>query len=577
MKLNFRQLLPATGRDIPIEFRLFEISLTITILILYFYTIYGMIIGYHWPIMTVYTSAAVIYTLLYVGQKKGMPFRMLTMVYYFIAFVLLALAWLPSGGMRGVITNMFVLIFVSGLLILNPKDFLVFFTVSLLMVSGYMVLENFYPDAAAPYVDERKLMLDISVSNLIMLTVLGVTIYIFKKEYLQDKQEIKVTNWKLKEEKGKAEAAGRAKSLFLANVSHEMRTPLNGIVGSSELLKSTDLNVNQRQILANLSSSNDQLNGLISDILDITMMESGRLILVEKEFELHDMVNELVRWFKTKQPATANVSLFATVESDVPQVVKGDEERIRRILIHLIKNGLKFTNEGVVSVRVSRLKGANEEKIRFEVKDTGTGVSSQNRDHIFEPFQNALTDEGKKGLGIGLNISKKLTELMGGEMDFQSNEHDRGSLFYFQIPLKVGSEHHDKHQRCLKSLKVLVAEDQEINQVITKKMLQNIGVSDIDIAVNGMEAVDKSIRKDYDVILMDLRMPEMDGIQATQEILSKTIGHSPVIIAVTANALEIDKEKCMNVGMLDFINKPFTKETLQSSIQHALTYVGAKV
>lgn len=569
--MNFKEILPATGRDIPIEFRLFETSLGITLLILYFYTIFGAFFGYQWPVMTIYTAASAIYTGLYVAQKRGFPFRALTLIYYLVAFILLALAWLPSGGLRGAITNMFVLIFVSGLLILHPRDFLIFVIVSLIMVAGYTVLENSYPSAAAPYASESQWMIDISVSNLIMLSVLGFTVYVFKREYLRDKDKLKITNGKLEEEKVKAEMAGRAKSLFLASISHEMRTPLNGIAGSSELLRQTEMSKSQKQILANLSYSNDLLNGLISDVLDITMMEGGHLEIQENEFSMQSLVENVVQVFQPKLTAVKDHVFFnTTIDKQIPPILKGDVERLRRILVHLINNSVKFTHQGSIGVSVTQTKRIAELcTVRFEIEDTGIGISKQNQKHIFESIQNFSGGEGENGIGLGLNICKRLIEAMGGKMEFNSTD-GKGSLFYFEIPLKVkDSDESVSHDLCLKQLKVLIAEDQQINQVITKKMLQNMGVGDIDIAENGLEAVAKNQAKHYDLILMDLRMPIMDGLEATQEILLNA-SNKPVIIAVTANALEIDKEKCMGVGMLDFINKPFTKEILNNSIQKTM-------
>lgn len=571
MKFN-KELLPATGRDIPIEFRLFEISLAITVLILYFYTVYGILFGYQWPVMTIYASASVVYTCLYIAQKRRLSFRMLSLVYYFTAFALLALAWLPSGGMHGAITNMFVLIFVSGLLILQPRDFLVFVSMSLVLVGVFTLVEIANPHLAAPYLNARNWMIDISVSNFIMLTILGVTIFIFKREYLRDKEKVRIINKKLEQEKVKAEMAGNAKTQFLANVSHEMRTPLNGIAGSSELLRQTELSESQQQILSNLSLSNDQLNSLISDVLDITMIESGHLVVAEKEFDLQLMMRELVRTFQPNLAALEpQVSFSYTIDERVPVSVKGDEERLKRILVHLIKNSIKFTEAGTITVLLKQVSlNGDDLTIRFEVEDTGTGISELHRKYIFEPFQNLSGERGETGLGLGLNICKRLIEQMGGQMGFMS-EYGKGSLFYFQIPLKVNPDIQAvPSDICLKSLRVLIAEDQQINQVITRKMLQNVGVEDIDIAENGVEAVACTQSKEYDLVLMDLRMPLMDGIEATRKILS-TMGHKPAIIAVTANALEIDKEKCMSVGMLDFINKPFTKDILLRSIQRAMS------
>lgn len=562
------RFLPAIGRHIPIEVRLFEFTLAITAFVLYFWTIWGVFFGYQWPVMTIYISGSIIYTGFYVAQKQGVSFQFLTLSYYILAFILLALGWLPSGGLNGAIMNMFILAFVSGMLILEPKYFLMFISTTLGLVLGFSLYELFHPDAAAKYLDQQSWMLDVSVSNLVMLAIVGFTMLVFKREYLRDKLRIKRINGQLEIEKMRAESADKAKTSFLANISHEMRTPLNGIRGTSELLRNTDLNDEQYEMVQTLTYSSDILYGLISDILDVTMIKEERLVLYEHDLDIRKTIDEVVDFFQPDFDTVHRaVNLVKECGATIPPVLLGDQSRLRQVLINLVNNAIRNTKTGEVLVKAELADEIQEVvSIRFSVEDSG--VNEQD----FEDFSEQPVSGSTAETALGLNICKKIVEAMGGEASFSSDSASRSSQFYFTLPFKKmdaveGSLNGPAQLASITDLKILVVDDQKINQLVARKMLQNIGVEQIDVCESGEEAVDWANNKNYDLILMDIRMPGMDGIMATREILRMNKPTQPIIIALTANVMKADKEECLEAGMKDFISKPFTTDILESTLK----------
>ena len=565
-------LFPSTDERVRIEFRLFEITLLITIGVLFFWSLYGFFIGYSVAIQAMYVSGTILYTSFFIAYRLKVSFNILATLYYLLGFGMLAYSWLPSGGISGAIMHMFVLLYISGLLVLPLRAYLLFIASLITMVIVFVTIEVNNPDSAAIYVDKLSEVTDLSIASLIMLSIIGLALFIFKRAYTRDRNELNELIEELEHQKEKAEAADQAKTQFVATISHEMRTPLNGIVGIAELLSDTKLEPAQQELLNNLSYSSSILHSLISDVLDLTLIEDGKLILHDHEMQIKRELKEIGEILRPKLlDKKESVELIIEHDDNIPEILIGDVNRLRQVLINLMNNAIKFTQKGFVKVS-NQVVSQSEQvfRIRFEIEDTGIGVSEENQSQLFNKFFRANNNMQIEGTGLGLSISKTIIELMEGEIGFLS-EKGKGSKFYFEVPLRKRANDAPNNLsgeligNRLAKLNVLVAEDVKVNQLVITKMLNNIGVFSIDIVGDGIEAVEKASSKHYDFIFMDVQMPGKTGIEAAQEILKAREGdHLPVIIAVTANAMKEDIEACKKAGMKDFISKPFTTEILSN-------------
>lgn len=403
----------------------------------------------------------------------------------------------------------------------------------------------------------------------------------------RDITERKTAETQLMRAMHKAEMATKAKSEFLANMSHELRTPMNGILGLAEIVQGLELSDDVRECVDAIHSSGMNLLSIVNDILDLSKIEAEELEIEKYPFRIKEALKN-IKDVTTLSAARKNLNFDVNINLDVPEWLMGDGKRIQQVIFNLVGNAIKFTEKGGVSLAVDWKDKNDKSCLMIQVQDTGIGIPDEFHQHLFNKFSQADTSISRKfgGTGLGLAITKYLVEMMGGTIGFTSKVN-HGTIFYISIPIEeapkqdiLQSEIKVNNQNSLvgvdlQNIRALVVEDHPINQMLAVKWLKKLGLKNIDSALNGFESLTLLRNNQYDFILMDCQMPELDGYETTSLIrdMEKQVNRRTPIIAMTANAMLGEREKCLQAGMDDYLSKPLNYGQFQSSIAQ---WIGAK-
>jgi signal transduction histidine kinase/CheY-like chemotaxis protein/HPt (histidine-containing phosphotransfer) domain-containing protein len=432
--------------------------------------------------------------------------------------------------------------------------------------------------------ESRTTILNLERTSTVMLSLLMVSVVFLVltlnsqlRSVRRSSHELQVMATQLSEAYEGADAGNRAKSQFMATMGHEIRTPLNAILGMSELLELSELPDDAIQSVKTIRSSGEALLEIINEILDFSKIEHGKLELEERAFDVCALAESTVSIIRGRADDHGNTVVLDLPDSLHALYVKTDPTRLRQVLLNLLSNAVKFTQQGTVTLRLRDFYREGKLMIRFEVEDTGIGIDEAGLDKLFKPFSQVDASISRRygGTGLGLTICKQIVEKLGGELGMSSTV-GVGSIFWFELGVvpvtreeASGLAAKAVAEETLPRCRILLVEDNKVNQIVATRFLARLG-QDVEIANDGAEAVSISRDQTFDLILMDMQMPVMDGIEATKRIIAEGGPSAEVpIIAMTANASDDDRRRCLEAGMKGFESKPVTMERLRNMIAHA--------
>jgi signal transduction histidine kinase/ActR/RegA family two-component response regulator len=563
---------PVSSRKKPasLEDKIFHLVTFWTAIIALLYITLGIFLHYSIMMIIAAIVAFILYSSLYFLARFRELSHYSTLTYTIVTLTIIDFIWLQVGAAYSDVAIILLLAFMISMLML-PKGLRViggliyFFNFLALIIIQYQFP---FLIQSEPSVDGLKLAMLISTG--IGLLVIWRLIGGAKRQYEVDRQQLKENNRSLKQ-------ATEAKSKFLANMSHEIRTPMNGVIGMTELLAQTDLNEEQEEYLKTIQISGQRLLNIINEILDFSKIEAGAMLLENIPFSLKESIEEAVK-ISSPKIGQKNIALSYQISSDLPSHITGDPGKIRQMLLNLLDNAIKFTDSGQISVKLDLLeRDADKLFIQVSVRDTGRGIAVEKQKLLFQEFSqlDASTTRKFGGTGLGLAIIKKLAEMMGGTVELESEE-DKGSTFRFSFWSQAAAPPTNiieqttrvQEKKTENPLNILIVEDDKINQKLILRIIDKLGYQ-AKLATNGLEALQICTEEQFDLIFMDMHMPIMDGIEATTKILehqSLASKHPSVIIAMTANVLEEDKNRCFEAGMLDYISKPISSDQISTMI-----------
>ncbi len=517
---------------------------------------------------------------------KAIPKRLIqailivTMLFCLSVFVLDSRVYTQLLVSYDIVTGVDILLIIYGMIrelrVSEDKRKIVLWGLGFLMLAWAGINDMLYTAQILPNVFTRGDQVPVGLIIFVLLNMLIVIMHFYElsekqkkfSEELEEKVEERTSELQLMTEEANkarmiAESATKVKNQFLANMSHEIRTPMNAIIGMSELLLSEDLSLRQFGYVNDIKISSSSLLGIINDILDLSKIEAGKLNLIPIHYHFPLLVDNVASIMSFAVQGKENVEFILEVPVNyMPICLYGDDVRLRQILVNILGNAIKFIKSGHVKFKVM----IHEDKIQFDIEDTGRGIKAEDIAHLFRPFEQADTKKNRQvvGTGLGLSITKNLVEMMDGHISIDS-EYGVGSTFHIEIPLILGDETQLTNQEDIfefiyaPEANILLVDDNEINLHVGAGLLKLCSI-DCDMAFSGKEALEKVLEKDYDLVFMDHMMPEMDGIEATTVIRSFGEKYKELpIIALTANAVAGAREMFLSAGMNDFLSKPIDK------------------
>jgi len=499
--------------------------------------------------------------------KKTGNFKLVVYAMPTAALIVLPILVYYRGGLASVPGLWLIAVPILSLYFIGPKHGLIYslIAVSTLVIILHLKIQGHqFPTNEAWSVNG----LHLGIGMICLFVFITYLTWHYEKSTLENQGRLKLSEQR-------ALQANKTKDIFWANMSHEIRTPLNGILGMTNLLLDSRLSADQKELLHIIRDSAENLNIILSDVIDYSKIESNELEIQKKPFSLIKALDQVIQLFQ-HMAHEKNINISYSIDTDVPYGILTDESRLRQILMNLVANAIKFTDNGFVKILVER--GSRRDIINFTIEDTGIGIAQDKMDKLFKPFTQVDDGNSRKygGTGLGLVICKKLVEVLGGKVIVES-QLGQGSSFSFYIramPVQIKARQSTGetstgmglHLTKTIPLKVLVVEDNPVNRRLLISLLNKNGYNP-DVAEDGLLAIEKCEQRFYDLIFMDIQMPNMDGISATKKIIELYPENRPKIVAVTANVLQEDRDKYFEAGMDDFMAKPINNNILMTVLE----------